>query len=153
MSQVEDYTSHPPDLNFLGEKYNGRKFDVAIDCYGIQSFWTHSPSYLVPKGLFVTVGIAFQEYTLASIFNACWLMMVKNPLTPIWLGGVPRTYLSVMGVVNEERMKELGRLVQEGTLKAVNGDGVWEMEDVKKAYAIMLNRRARGKIIVKIGRD
>jgi len=80
-------------------------------------------------------------------------MMVKNPLTPVWLGGVPRSYLSVMGVVNEERMKELGRLVQEGTLKGVIGDGIWEMEDAKKAYAVLLGRRARGKIVVKVGRD
>lgn len=76
-------------------------------------------------------------------------MMLKNPLLPVWLGGVPRKYESVVGLVNEESMQELGRLVEDGKLRGVV-DEVWEMEDVKKAYAVLLNKRARGKIVVKI---
>lgn len=78
-------------------------------------------------------------------------MMLKNPFCPLALGGVPRKYESITGFVTEERLQELGRLVEEGKLKGVIGDKIWEMEDVKEAYAVLMNKRARGKIVVKIG--
>lgn len=84
------------------------------------------------------------------MFQAVWLMMLKNPFWPLWLGGVPRKYESVVGLVTEDKIQELGKLVEEGKLKGVIGDGIFEMEDAKKAYAVLLSKRARGKIVVKI---
>lgn len=58
-------------------------------------------------------------------------MMFKNTLQPIWLGGVPRKYVRVTGLVTPQRLRELGKLVEEGKLK-VPIDSCWEMQDAQK---------------------
>lgn len=87
--------------------------------------------------MFVTVGIALKDYTFLSMLQVTWLMMLKNVLQPVWLGGVPRKYIRVMALVTQERLQELQRLVEEGKLK-VSVDSIWEMEDVQKVRTMKL---------------
>lgn len=77
-------------------------------------------------------------------------MMLKNPFTPTVLGGVPRKLERIMATVSEDTMRELGQAVEEGRLKGVVGQ-IWEMEDVKSAYGVLIQKRAKGKIVVRIG--
>lgn len=44
------------------------------------------------------------------------------------------------------------RLVEEGKVRILI-DSVWDMEDLVKAYARIATKRARGKVIIKIGKD
>ena len=87
--------------------------------------------YLKESGPFVTAGIALREYTLSNMFEIAYYMMLKNVLLPVWLGGVPRKYVRVTGVITAARLQELGDLVEDGKLKVVV-DSVWDMVDVQK---------------------
>jgi NADPH:quinone reductase-like Zn-dependent oxidoreductase len=120
-----------PVTEYLEEKFGDFKFDVVIDALGIQEIWDYCALYLKESGLFVTVGVALADYTLSSMFEVAYLMILKNVLLPVWLGGVPRKYVLVTALVTSARLQELGKLMEEGKLK-VTVDSVWEMVDVQK---------------------
>ena len=46
----------------------------------------------------------------------------------------------------------IARLVEEGKVQVMI-DSVWEMEDLVNAYAHIGTKRARGNVIIKIGKD
>jgi hypothetical protein len=133
--QVIDYQEHAPVHQYLATHYSNAHFSAVIDAYGVQDLYTHCADYLDPGKPFVTVGVAFDEYTVSSIMYAVFLMM-NNSLWPRVLGGVPREYASVSGFTNLEVMEKLGQLVEEGKMKVVV-DSCWDMEDVLK---VRLNR-------------
>lgn len=135
---------------YLGEQYMHKQFDVVIDAVGVQDIWENCAAFLKPLGVFVTVGIAIKDYTWGSMLESLWLMMLKNPHTPALLGGVSRRLERVTALVNEESMRELGEAVNDGRVKGMVGE-IWEMEDVKSAYNVLLRKKAKGKIIVRIG--
>jgi NADPH:quinone reductase-like Zn-dependent oxidoreductase len=132
--QVIDYEAHSPVHGYLARRYKDSKFDCVIDAFGIVDIWLHCPDYLTERGLFVNVGIAFQDYTLSRVLYATYLFMLKFPLLPTWLGGVPRRYVTVTGFVNQEGLEKLRALVEEGKLRVVI-DSVWDMEDALKVCA------------------
>lgn len=123
---------------------------MVIDAIGIQDVWENCAPFLKADGAFVTVGIANKDYTWSSMLEILWLMMLKNPYTPVIMGGVPRRLERITAFVNEDSMRELGETVKEGKLKGVAGE-IWDMEDVKGAYDVLLRKKARGKIVVRIG--
>jgi NADPH:quinone reductase-like Zn-dependent oxidoreductase len=122
--------------------------------------------YLTENGLFVTVGIAFDEYTYPSMLHAVF-QMLKNVVLPCWIGGAPRRYVQAASFVDQDRLHRLKRFCEEGTLR-VHIDSRWGFEDAPKeglvqawcfesyadgfnqAYDRMLSRRAKGKIIVRV---
>lgn len=126
--EVVDYQAHAPVHKFLAGTYVEDKFDVVIDAYGVQDFFAHSAGYLKPRKQFVTVGIAFAEYTTSSLLYAVGQMM-KNALLPSWLGGVNRPYAQITGMATLEGLESLRDMVENGQLRGVV-DGVWEMENV-----------------------
>lgn len=114
---------------------------MVIDAVGIQDIWASAADYLKDDGLFVTVGVALKDYTISNMLYISWLMMLKNVFWPIWLGGVPRKYVRVTGLVTPERLQKLGDLVEQGKLKVIV-DSCWEMQDAQQVsflYIAMMN--------------
>ncbi|KAJ9603162.1 hypothetical protein H2200_012457 [Cladophialophora chaetospira] len=87
--EVIDRRSPEPVHQLLAEKYSVSKFDVIIDAYGVQSLYESCTSFLKENGSYVTVGVAFNEYTYGSMLVAV-TRMLKNILWPRLLGGAPR---------------------------------------------------------------
>ena len=46
----------------------------------------------------------------------------------------------------------MARLIEEGKVRVLI-DSVWDMEDLVQAYARVATKHARGKVIIKIGKD
>jgi hypothetical protein len=158
-----------PAHQYLATHYSSNRFNVIIDAYGSHELYTHCADYLELGKPFVTVGVAFAEYTVSSMIYASSLML-KNAWWPRALGGVPRDYIRVSAFVTLEALERLRELVEHGKL-AVVLDSCWNMEDILRvsyiiksrvrhfeleiadrtqAYEILFSRRSRGKIIVKI---
>jgi len=146
--EVIDYQAHAPVHQYLSQRFSETPFTTIIDAYGIQDIFSHCVDYLRSEGLFVTVGVAFKEYTVPSMLQAVCLML-KNSWWPRALWGVPREYICVNAVANLDMMERLASLVDEGALKMVV-DSRWDMTDAVKAYERYLTRRAKGRVIVQI---
>jgi hypothetical protein len=131
-----DYEKYAPVHQYLADKFSDTRFSAIIDAYGIQELYTHCAEYLSPGKPFVTVGIAFKEYSISSMLKAASLML-RNILWPRLLGGVQRDYVNITGLVNLETIEKLGLLVEEGKLKVVV-DSCWDMEDVLKVPILYL---------------
>ncbi|KAK5165376.1 zinc ion binding [Saxophila tyrrhenica] len=139
-----DYTARPlPE--YLSDKHSTQPFDAILDCAGIQALYTHSPAYLKPSGAVVNVG-SFEGF-LATFSN--WFL---NAWRPTWLGGIPRRYIMFSTPPSTDATAITARLIDEGKVRMLI-DSVWEIEDVVKAYARIATKRARGKVIVKVGKD
>ena len=130
MQQVIDYEAQAPVHRYLATHYSNTRFNSIIDAYGIQDLYSHCADYLSPGKPFVTVGVAFEEYTVSGMLYAAFLML-KNRLWPSVLGGVPREYANVTVIANLELVEKLRQLVEEGKIKVVV-DSCWDMEDALK---------------------
>jgi NADPH:quinone reductase-like Zn-dependent oxidoreductase len=121
------------------------QFDSILDCAGIQALYSNSPAYLKPLGPVVNVG-AFEGVfkTLGNWFVNTWC--------PIWLGGVPRRYIMFSTPPTVDSATYTARLIEEGKIRILI-DSVWDMEDVVDAYARIATKRARGKVVIKVGKD
>lgn len=75
----------------------------------------------------MTVGIAFEDYSIPGILSAV-LQMMSNSLWPRILGGVNRNYVQVTGIAHLEAMTKLAGLVESGKLRVVR-DGERGMGD------------------------
>ena len=143
--QFVDYTAHSSLPEYLKSKYSKEQFDSILDCAGIQSLYSNSPDYLKPSGPVVNVGV----------FEGVW-MTARNWFTntwwPKWLGGVPRRYIMFSTPPSKDSATYTARLVEEGKVRILI-DSVWDMEDLVKAYARIATKHARGKVIIKIGKD
>jgi NADPH:quinone reductase-like Zn-dependent oxidoreductase len=129
-TQVIDYQEHAPIHQYLSAQYSDSPFCVAIDAYGIQELYTHCAKYLSPRGPFVTVGVAFKEYGIYSMFQSV-SQILWNILWPRILGGVEREYAIISATADPETMGKLAEWVEKGKLKVVV-DSCWDMEDVSK---------------------
>jgi reticulon-4-interacting protein 1, mitochondrial len=119
-----------PVYKLLAEKYSSDEFDIIIDAYGSQSLFDNCTSFLKENGPYVTVGIAFEEYTYGSMLVAL-SRMVKNLLWPRFLGGTPRKYIQVASVTTLSGLEKLRELCENGKLK-VPVDSIWDFDDVPK---------------------
>jgi hypothetical protein len=128
--QVIDYQAKAPVHQYLATQYSDSRFNVIIDAYGSHDLYTHCAGYLEPGKPFVTVGVAFAEYTVSSMLYALSLML-KNTWWPRALGGCPRDYVCISAVVTLEALQRLRELVEQGKL-AVVLDSCWDMGDVLK---------------------
>jgi NADPH:quinone reductase-like Zn-dependent oxidoreductase len=143
--QFIDYTAHPSLPEYLKSKYSKEPFDSILDCAGIQSLYANSPGYLKPSGSVVNVG-AFEGLweTSRNWFTNTWW--------PKWLGGVPRRYIMFSTPPSKDAATYTAKLIEEGKVRILI-DSVWDMEDLVKAYARIATKRARGKVLVKVGKD
>lgn len=116
-----------------------------LDCVGVQDLFENSPAYLKPEGAVVNVG-ALQGF-LSLARNALF-----NTLLPTWLGGVPRRYITFSTPPAHDDNVYLIQLMEEGRLR-VPVDSIFDMEDAVSAYERIATKRARGKVLVKVGMD
>ena len=142
--------------------YGAQRFDVVVDCVGIQELFLHCEGFLKPGRPYVTVGPSVPSYTVSNMFCSVG-QMIKNFLLPPILGGVARLYLQVTGIANLKDMGRLAEMAREGNLK-VPIDSCWEMEDALKVrlvirvgagfltatqgYEVLLSHRAKGKVVI-----
>ena len=143
--QFINYTAHSSLPEYLKSKYCKEQFDSILDCAGIQSLYSNSPDYLAPSGLVVNVG------NFEGVWMTAWNWFT-NTWWPKWLGGVPRRYIMFSTPPSKDAATYMARLIEEGKVRILV-DSVWDMEDLIKAYARIATKRARGKVIIKIGKD
>jgi hypothetical protein len=114
----------------LKERFGGERFNCVIDAFGVQELFENCEGFLAEGKPYVTVGVAFEDYTFGSMLAVVGSML-KNLLWPRLLGGVPRNYVQVTGVANKEGMQELAEMVGEGKLRVV-ADECFEFGDALK---------------------
>ena len=76
-------------------------------------------------------------------FNTWW---------PVWLGGVPRRYVTFSTPPTKDDALVLIKMVEEDKLR-VSVDSIFSMEDAISAYERLATKRARGRVIVKVGKE
>ena len=126
-NQVIDRHAHAPVEQYLASRFTNVRFSAIIDAHGVPSLYSHCPAYLSPGGTYVSVGVAFQEYTFLSVLRATYLML-KQAWWSQTLGGVSREYIGVTGIANLEVMEQLRELVEKRRLRVVI-DSCWRIED------------------------
>ncbi|KAK3399515.1 hypothetical protein B0T20DRAFT_478876 [Sordaria brevicollis] len=149
---VINYKTHAPVTEYLAQLFGTEegaeegKLDYIFDCAGSQPLYTHSPSYLKPKGKFISiVGGASQGV----------VPYVRNKLRPVWLGGTPREFELLLLLPGSKTVREVGRLIEEGVITRgwVDGGRVWEMEELVEAYRRLASGRAKGKVVVRVSKE
>ncbi|TDL27567.1 NAD(P)-binding protein [Rickenella mellea] len=124
------------------------KFHVIFDCIGLTSpeLYTKSAPYLAPNGIFVTVG-----FNVSSLKQVPGILRtaVNAFLIPAWLGGVKPKWKVFVVTNRKERLDDIRKLVQDGTVKPVV-DSTYEFEDALKAFDKLMSERAVGKVVVNV---
>ncbi|KAK1775186.1 hypothetical protein QBC45DRAFT_335898 [Copromyces sp. CBS 386.78] len=146
--EVINYRTHHPITGHLGRLFgdmedNNKKLDFIFDCAGSQEMFSHSPGYLKSEGKFISiVGGASQGV----------VPYIRNKLRPVWLGGTPREFHLLLLIPGTKTVREVGELIKEGVIERGVVDGVWEMEELVKAYERLGSGRAKGKVVVRVSR-
>ncbi|ODA79126.1 hypothetical protein RJ55_04718 [Drechmeria coniospora] len=152
--EVIDYTQHSNLASHLVTLFSANPFHVIIDTRGHQSLYVASPSYLLPEGVYSSVGIKPPSFAVPNFLRAVWQMKL-NEWWPVsrWLGGTGRLWrgVSMMAPTLEDRERIVGMLAS-GEVKVVR-DSVWAFDDAKKAYQHLAGGHARGKVLVKVDPD
>ncbi|KAG8423002.1 zinc ion binding [Metarhizium acridum] len=148
---VVDYTQHADLAAHLEAAFASAPFDAVVDTLGFQALYARSPSYLVPGGVYCSVGIKPPSFGVPDFLRAV-VQMKLNEWWPVtrWLGGVgrPRKGVSMMSPTREDREGIVGMLAR-GELRVVR-DSVWAFADADKAYEKLGGRHATGKILVRV---
>lgn len=148
---VVDYTLHADLAAHLGAAFASAPFDAVVDTLGFQALYARSPSYLVPGGVYCSVGIKPPSFGVPDFLRAV-VQMKLNEWWPVarWLGGVGRPWkgASMMSPTREDRESIVGMLGR-GELRVVR-DSVWAFADADKAYEKLGGRHARGKVLVRV---
>ena len=122
-----------------------------VDTIGIQALYVASARYLVPGGVYSSVGIKPPSFAVPDFFAAVWQMKL-NEWWPIsrWLLGTGRRYrgVSMMEPTLADRERAVAMLGR-GEVRVVR-DSVWPFEDVVGAYEKLGGRHARGKVLVRV---
>ncbi|KAI9734244.1 MAG: hypothetical protein M1834_002348 [Cirrosporium novae-zelandiae] len=137
--EVLDYKK----IDILSElKNKGQVFDLAVDnAASPASLYERSGAFLKKGGKFMQVGVHLSFSGMGSAFS--------RPLRPAFLGGGNRAFHFVRVSSNRKDLREIGKLMAEGRVKAVI-DEVFEFEDVPRAYEKLRAGHAKGKIVVHV---
>ncbi|KAI5461678.1 hypothetical protein BGZ63DRAFT_386383 [Mariannaea sp. PMI_226] len=150
-NEVIDYTQYKSLPAHLRSLYSSTPFNAVIDTLGHQSLYLSSPSYLVPTGPYVSVGIKPPTFFVPDFLRAV-VQMKLNEWWPTsrWLGGVGRRWAAVamMSPTLEDRQRIVDMLGA-GDIKLTR-DSVWPFDKTKEAYEKLAGLHARGKILVKV---
>ncbi|KHE83077.1 NAD(P)-binding protein [Neurospora crassa] len=141
--KVVNYKDHHPVTAHLAELFGEDKLDFIFDCAGSQDMFSQSPGYLKKEGKFISIAGGPSQGVVPY---------VKNKLRPVWLGRTPREFELLLLIPGKKTVREVGRLVEEGFIERglVDG-GVWEMEELVKAYERLGSGRAKGKVVIRVG--
>ncbi|CAM1507874.1 Fc.00g047220.m01.CDS01 [Cosmosporella sp. VM-42] len=149
--EVIDYTQQENLPNHLTTLFSDNPFNAIIDTLGHQSIYLASPNYLIPTGIYSSVGIKPPDFSFLNFLRAVIQMMLNEwwPVSP-WLFGVGRRWMGVamMAPTLEDRERVVGMLGR-GEVRIVR-DSVWEFGDVKEAYERLGGLHARGKVLVRV---
>ncbi|KAH8658580.1 hypothetical protein BGZ61DRAFT_499977 [Ilyonectria robusta] len=143
--EVIDYASVESLPEHLARTYGSSQFDVILDTVGSQSLYKSSPKYLKAGSPFVNVGTTQDTSQAGSIWR--W---ATNSNLPAMLGGVPRKYIMFSAPLSGKGAETLATFVEEGSLKIII-DSTFALEDVLEAYERGTSRKARGKVVIRIG--
>ncbi|OJT04698.1 Zinc-type alcohol dehydrogenase-like protein C16A3.02c [Trametes pubescens] len=137
-----DYTKAPLHEQLVAANLTP-KYHVFYDTVGIvdPALFVHSPAYLAPQGLFLSVG----PQQGPGLLSFAWNVLLR----PTFLGGVNRKWKMIQVKPVPEDLKEVAKLVEEGKIRPLV-DSVYAFEDALKAYERILTNRATGKVIVKV---
>lgn len=140
--QVIDYTAHQDLYHAIGESTKDRKLDLVVDCVGDDSLYTRSAGYMRPDGRFlcITGGPSQGVYPF-----------LMHQMRPVFLGGSPINY-KILGMgPSGAGAREVAGWVEKGDVKEITIDSEFTMDEVKMAYERVASKRARGKVVVRIG--
>ncbi|KAI1358410.1 zinc alcohol dehydrogenase [Xylaria arbuscula] len=144
--EVVDYTAHDDlygHLTSLTMSAGRRPFDAIFDCVGHDMLYYRSPGYLKVDGKYHNIAQGPLGFIAEFKFNY-W---------PVILGGIPRTYSSVFSNPSGASAQEVVNWYEQGCIKEVPIDSVFEMEDALKAFEALATQRAVGKIVIKVKQD
>ncbi|PON26819.1 hypothetical protein TGAM01_v204321 [Trichoderma gamsii] len=155
---VIDYTQHTDNKNqnnnlpaHLAQTFHANPFNAIIDTLGHQSLYVNSIAYLIPSGIYSSVGIKPPDFSIPAFLRAVWQMQL-NEWWPVsrWLGGVGRLWrgVSMMEPTLEDR-ERIAEMLRDGQIRVVR-DSVWRFENVREAYAKLGGLHASGKILVRV---
>lgn len=113
---------------YLKAKYSEEPFDFVLDAYGVQDLYDHCADFLKPDGHFVTVGIAFAEYSYGSMAVAV-KNMLWNVLCSAWGGSATRPYVQVASTCNLEGLERLRAMCEDRAMR-VPLDSEWGFTQV-----------------------
>lgn len=137
--EVLDYTAERDLVGTL--KTRGIVFDHILDHIGTPAeMYYQCHNFLKEDGVFVQVGASSMTTQAGRL---AW---------PAFLGGGRRRYVVLMYKPVQRQLVQLGEWLQEGVVK-VQIDSVFEFADVVKAFEKLRSGRARGKIMVHVGKD
>lgn len=120
-----DYHQTSSVPSALAEAYCARPFDAILDVVGSQDLFKESPKYLKQTGVFINVGDGNGEARQAIIL----LRILKNILQPVFLGGVPRRFVTFSAPLSGLNAEHLANLAKTGKLR-VFIDSTFSFEDV-----------------------
>ncbi|KAK2052427.1 NAD(P)-binding protein [Colletotrichum caudatum] len=141
-----DYRKHASLPDHLAATFGSQPFDSIIDCVGSQVLYTNSPKYLRPEGPFVNIDALDIEIGILRHL-ARWFM---NATRPTWLGGTPRQYIFFSNTPNMREVLTLVEMVEKGELEVIL-DSEFAMTDLMQAYERVTSKRARGKVLIRMG--
>ena len=135
--EVIDYTAQ----DVVGTlKSEGKKYSHVADFVGLPSnLYKESHHFLIP-------GKVFMQAFGAS---PSMLSMIDRMLRPAILGGGRSKFRTVMIHNSHQDMAKLGEYIKANKIK-VNFDGVYDFEDVPKAFKRLESGRTRGKIVIHV---
>ena len=156
--KVVDYTSLDSLYIHLATKYDDAPFDAIIDCVGDENLYKQSPAYLKSDGKFLSI-------------TGGWLPLMKSKVLPRLLGGTPRSYLRIMNSPSGKGAREVAAWLEKGWVKEVPIDTIYDMKNALEvsrvtsllvrsldsrankleAFERLATKRAKGKIIVRVG--
>ncbi|OJJ95036.1 hypothetical protein ASPACDRAFT_48140 [Aspergillus aculeatus ATCC 16872] len=158
VDEVVDYVAHDPLHEYLLAHHSSspssagtRPFDAIIDCIGDATLYHHCAAYLAEGKPFINLGQ--MKATPGFWGQIAWAWeQVALRFWPVVLGGVPREYRFYSGRPRAEDMGRVMGLVERGVVRVVV-DSVWAWGEVPKAYERMESKRARGKVVVRVGSE
>jgi len=121
-------------------KDNGRVFDGLIDNVGTspENLYRECHHFLAPGQPYVQVSATFWQ-------------VVDRLLRPAFLGGGRRSFQPVVLSTVQASLVQLGEWIKEGKIRVII-DSKFEFEDALTAFERLRTHRARGKIIVHVGK-
>jgi len=105
--------------------------------------FAHSPEYLAPNGVFVSVGP-----NGPNMFKVV-LTVVRSLLQPTWLGGTPRKFRMFFVDPKPDDLEALGKMLAEGKLKCPV-DSTSPFGDALKAFEHLQTGKTSGKVVIHI---
>jgi NADPH:quinone reductase-like Zn-dependent oxidoreductase len=142
--EVLDYTKRPLLEQLRDVAGRVRPFDHVIDnVFSDPTLYFQAHTYTSADAKFVEVASAptlkFMCFALAAL------------LWPALIGGGRRKFVIAYADMKSEHLEQIGRWISDGTIKPVT-DQVFPMEDVVEAFTRLKTGRARGKVIISVGK-